>query len=288
MKTTALIAIAALLPATGRAATTINDPNKFSHAANLGWINWRDANGGADGAVIGEFVCSGFLWAANVGWISLGDGTPENLIQYSNTSGTDFGVNHDGTGLLRGLAYGANIGWISFEATGNPRFDPATGNFSGYAWSANCGWINLGDGSFFVKTNTVTPGEDTDTDGIPDAWERQKVGNLVDLTAIGNRDGDGASDVAEYAADSHPDDPLDWLRITMFTRAGDASQVTATWTSKPTRRYRLEESDALTSWTTTLTDIAPDVGTTTTRSTPLTPLDFRQFFRVQVFRPLAP
>jgi hypothetical protein len=288
MKTSAMIAIASLLPAAGWTATTINDPNKFSYGANVGWINWRDANGGADGAVIGEFVCSGWLWAANVGWISLGSGTPANGIQYANTLGTDFGVNHDGTGLLRGLAYGANIGWINFETTGNPRFDPATGNFSGYAWSANCGWINLGNGTFYVKTNTVAPGADTDNDGIADAWERQKVGNLVDLTATGNRDGDPASDVAEYAADSNPTDPLDWLRITAFSRAGDGSQATTTWTSKPTRRYRLEESDALTGWTTTLSDIAPDAGATTTRSTPLAPLDPRQFFRVQVFRPLAP
>jgi hypothetical protein len=34
--------------------------------------------------------------------------------QYSNTSGTDYGVNHDGAGELFGYAWGANIGWIQF------------------------------------------------------------------------------------------------------------------------------------------------------------------------------
>src|ERR1044071_159720 len=89
-------------------ATTINGVNKYSYGANLGWMDWRgDTN---NGAVIGEYVCSGYLYAANVGWIHLGSNAPANGIQYQNKSATDYGVNHDGLGNLRGLAYGANIG----------------------------------------------------------------------------------------------------------------------------------------------------------------------------------
>ena len=84
----------------------------------------------------------------------------------SNTSGTDFGVNYvidptqPGFAVLRGFAYGANIGWINFESTGNPRLRFSHGNFEGHVWSANNGWINLGNGAFGLNTLSVTPGVD--------------------------------------------------------------------------------------------------------------------------------
>jgi hypothetical protein len=53
---------------------------------------------GANGAVIGEYVCFGYLYAANVGWLGFGGGAPANGIRYQNNSGTDYGVNHDGQG----------------------------------------------------------------------------------------------------------------------------------------------------------------------------------------------
>src|SRR6185295_16893447 len=115
---------------TVHAASTINPANKFSYGANIGWLDWRgDTN---SGAVIGEYVCSGYIWSANVGWIHLGSNAPANGIQYQNNSATDFGVNHDGIGNLRGLAYGANIGWINFENTGAPKVDLKTGTLSGF------------------------------------------------------------------------------------------------------------------------------------------------------------
>jgi hypothetical protein len=288
MKLRSLFILCLLAPAAASAATTISEPNKYAWGANIGWINWRDANGGADGAVIGEFACSGWLWGANVGWIHLGDGTPANGVQYSNTLGTDFGVNHDGTGLLRGLAWGANIGWINFEATGNPRFDCTTGNFSGYAWSANCGWINLGDGSFFVKTNTVLPGGDSDGDGIPDAWELGHAGDLTTLTSTGDADRDGRSDVGEYLDDTDPLDHAEILRYVTFTVAPDFSTYTLRWTSQPTRRYRIRENSILSNpWTLALDNIEPDGGTETERTLSLG-AGMRRFFRVEAFRPLGP
>src|SRR5262245_486952 len=110
--------------ASGLALTTINPANKFACGANIGWIDWRgDTN---HGAVIGDYVCSGSIWAANVGWIHLGSGSPINGIHYQNLSANDFGLNHDGMGNLRGFAYGANIGWINFESAGAPKVDLKT------------------------------------------------------------------------------------------------------------------------------------------------------------------
>src|SRR5215470_11981478 len=99
-----------------KASSTINAVNRYAYGANFGWIDWRgDTN---NGAVIGEYICSGYIYSANVGWINLGSGSPANGIQYQNNSGTDFGVNQNGFGALSGYAYGANIGWIKFENLG--------------------------------------------------------------------------------------------------------------------------------------------------------------------------
>src|ERR1051325_10883778 len=84
------------------ATTSINSTNKFAYGANFGWI---DARGNTtSGAIIGEFVCSGYLYWENAGWIHLGSNAPANGIQYQNNSATDYGVNHDGTGKQIGRA----------------------------------------------------------------------------------------------------------------------------------------------------------------------------------------
>jgi hypothetical protein len=125
------------------AGTTIDPVNKYAYGANISWMDWSGGTGQtANGAVIGEYVCSGYIYSANVGWINLGSGSPTNGIYYQNLSANDFGVNQDGLGNLRGYAYGANIGWINFETTGAPKVNLVTGKMSGYVWSANCGWIS--------------------------------------------------------------------------------------------------------------------------------------------------
>src|SRR5438067_4702183 len=130
---TALLLTGSVAP--GLTATTINAVNKFAYGANIAWMDCRgDTN---NGAVIGEFVCSGYIYAADVGWIHLGSNAPANGIQYQNNSATDYGVNHDGFGNLRGFAYGPNIGWINFENTGAAKVDLKTGNLGGSVYSAN-------------------------------------------------------------------------------------------------------------------------------------------------------
>ena len=296
MKTILTLLTAAALTVATHAASTIDASSKYAWGANFGWTNWRDANAGADGAVVGEYVCSGYVWGANVGWIDLGDGTPDYGIRYSNATDTDFGVNlqeHIVSGgvpraKLRGFAYGANIGWINFEFMGNPELSLETGRLSGYAWSANCGWINLGDATFAVQTNTIIPGVDSDGDGIADAFEFQYTNpdTLAFFTATSDRDGDGASDAEEYASGTNPLDANSRLRITAFNASSPGFSLT--WTSSPTRRYRIEtKTDLLApAWTLALDNILPD-GITTTRGG-ATPASSQRFFRVQAFLPFAP
>ena len=140
------------------AATTITGTNRYAYGANVGWTDWcGDTN---NGAVISGRFCSGNLYAANVGWISLGSGAPANGVQYQNNSAGDYGVNIGSDGSLRGYAWGANIGWINFEDNGAAAVDFVTGNLSGYAWGANVGWLSLSNAQAFVQTTTLVPAND--------------------------------------------------------------------------------------------------------------------------------
>jgi hypothetical protein len=287
----AVVALASsfiLLPSTFlEAATTINSVNKYAYGANTGWQDWRgDTN---NGVVIGDFVCSGFIYDANTGWIHLGDGTPTNGIQYLNVSSNDFGVNHDGLGNLRGFAYGANIGWVNFENNGAAKVDLVTGRLSGSIYSANCGWISLSNAFAFVQTDTI-PSTDTDGDGISDQWEQQKFGNLTTADASTDADGDGQTDKQEYLADTNPLDAGDHLQITAIAGSSAGTTNGLTWTSKPTRHYRvLQTTNLALAYATNITLglVPPDVGATTTRSVTNTATNDR-YFKVQSLRPLAP
>lgn len=221
-----------------RAAPSFNADHALAWSPNIGWLNWRPDP--TSGVQVGEYICSGFIYAANVGWINLGSGAPTNGIQYSNASAADFGVNHDRQGNLSGLAYGANIGWINFETNGAPRLDLVTGRLSGFIYSANVGWISLGDSSFFLQVDSIAPGTDIDQDGIPDAWELAHAGNLTTLSAGADADSDGQLDVEEYRADTDPLSPTDQLRIVAFQMPLNQKTALLTWIAQPTRHYFIE------------------------------------------------
>lgn len=248
----ALFALGATFPA--QAQTTISPTARSAYAANLGWINF--AGNDTNGTVIGEFVCSGYIYSANCGWIHLGDGTPANGIRYQNNSNTDYGVNltdyactapgiHEAK--LRGLAYGANIGWINFEDTGNARVNLISGIFRGYAYGANVGWINLGElnANVRVVTTSISPGMDSEPDGIADAYEYTHAGDLLTMKATTDSDGDGVLDIDEYRADTDPNDPAERLHITQIADSVEPNHFDITFTTRPTRQYRVEESTNL-------------------------------------------
>lgn len=265
----------------------------FAYGANTGWLNWRPSTN--DGVVVGEAFLAGKIYAANFGWIDLGDGTPVNGHTYSNTSATDCGVNHDGTGNLSGFAYGANIGWINFGWAGandpnRPRLDIFGGELIGYAYSANTGWINLGTGILF--TDTIAAG-DADADGIADAWEFQKFGNLSTAGIGTDKDGDGQSDAAEYVADTNPNSAGDFLRVISQTYNAGMTQVTLQIaTTRPSRQYRIQSSTTLLStgpgaWTDVgvSNPFPADTGTTTTKVITFANTTAR-FFRAVAEKPL--
>lgn len=284
-----LIAVIALAGSCLLADSTINVANRYAYSANAGWIDARaDVT---NGAVLGLSYCTGYLWSGNVGWIGLGNG-PTNGWHYTNAAAGDWGVNHDGAGRLSGYAYGGNIGWITFEQThGKPQIDLLTGDLSGYAWGANIGWISLANSQAHVQTDVLAAGPDTDGDGIPDAWEYQHSGGLVQLAGGGaDWDLDGMSDVDEAGADTDPFNPASKLVITAFARVEGADE--STWPVAQTRLYRLLQTDSLTPSPPVWTDsgyglIQPDGSPQLTRGV-TDPTATQRFYRVQAVVPLAP
>jgi len=271
------------------AATTIDPVNRYAYGANVGWMDWSGPNGeGTIGAVIGQYVCSGFIYSANVGWINLGSGSPANGIQYQNNSAADFGVNQDGLGNLSGLAWGANIGWINFASSGAPRINMITGQFSGFVWSASCGWISLSNAVAYVQTDTISAGA-LAPDGLPIAWLLTYFGTTNE-NANADPTGKGMTLEQDYLAGTVPTNADSVLRITAESFASGGTSASLTWDSVPTRYYYILKTPSLSSpaWVDSgLGLVSPSAGSTTTAGFPDTNAPMR-FYRVEAVRPLMP
>jgi len=93
---------------------------------------------------------------------------------------------------------------------------------------------------------TLVGPEDAEGDGLPDDWERFHFGH-TDATATQDSDGDGASNAAELAAGTDPDDAASVLRI--LSAAFDADgQARLRFTIAPSRVYRVELSRDFQLW----------------------------------------
>ncbi len=71
---------------------------------------------------------------------------------------------------------------------------------------------------------TITISADSDGDGLPDAWEIARFGNLSQ-GPNGDPDGDGFTNLQEYLADTDPADGNSYLRITGIHRVANSMQI---------------------------------------------------------------
>jgi len=238
--------------ATANTVSTISASEKYSWAANAGWVNFRPP--GVDGVVVSEGFLSGLAYAANLGWINLGDGSPDNGFRYSNTDGSDSGVNLESDGRLTGLAWSANAGWLKFDWVGSssstrPKIDLITGEFKGFAYGANIGWLKLDGGG--LKTDTLHC-IDSDLDGLGDSWEFEHFGDLGSANATTDSDGDGDLDLDEYTAASDPGDVLDRADESFLSIKETQDPLPDLWvfnlTGRQGRVYQLYKSTDLLNW----------------------------------------
>jgi hypothetical protein len=123
-----------------------DDDSQYAYGENVGWLNAEPLGDGGPGVAVDDAKLTGYIWAENIGWVSL---SCENTVSCGTV---DYGVTKDGNGNLSGYAWGENVGWISFSyantgTCGTVNYgvtiDPATGEFNGHAWGENIGWITF-------------------------------------------------------------------------------------------------------------------------------------------------
>ena len=201
-------------------------------------------------------------YSENTGWINLG---PSNVINALE-------VKFDGTqGVLRGFAWGENIGWINFPTNGHGGVSiNAAGKLSGYAWGENVGWIhfptnsnggvsiNTASGEFsgyawgenigWIRFNSTNHGVRTlafnrQGQGTPNWWlDHHRVGETHDA-------GDGVAAWEKYIMDVSPTNTGNGLVVTAITNQG---LVQVAFAPASTRRFytlkRTEDPGANPAW----------------------------------------
>ncbi|MGD9611925.1 MAG: alpha-amylase family glycosyl hydrolase [Kiritimatiellia bacterium] len=84
--------------------------------------------------------------------------------------------------------------------------------------------------------------EDSNANGLPDTWEMRYWTNLVSAVPDEDWDNDGASDLAEYRANTDPRDPGSALKLLPFELGADP---VLRWASVGGTRYQVEWADDL-------------------------------------------
>jgi hypothetical protein len=141
-------------------------------------------------------------------------------------------------------------------------------------------------GSWDIGAMQYLPTADYDNDGMADGWEFDHGLNISSNDAAADNDGDGASNYAEYLADTDPTNALSRFHIKSISK-NTTTGFTISFTSSANRRYTLYYSTNLTSgsWMNipTQTDI-PGSGGVDTLTDP-SPTGTQRFYRVGVSLP---
>ncbi|MCE9615107.1 MAG: hypothetical protein K8T26_12585 [Lentisphaerae bacterium] len=130
--------------------------------------------------------------------------------------------------------------FVSDGTNGVDRY--VSGNVLGMATPATNG--NYGF-TFVTVTGlpVLVPAQDSDGDGLPDAWERRHFDTDTGAGRDVDEDGDGFSNWDEYRLGTQPTNGESRLALEGITRTGDVARVV--WTSVGGREYLVQYSDDL-------------------------------------------
>jgi hypothetical protein len=120
---------------------------------------------------------------------------------------------------------------------------------------------------------------DSDGDGLLDAWETARFGNL-DQTATGDPDGDGSRNRVEYLLGLDPNRGSE--RFAAVATGTPGSGITLTWPSQPGLTFTIRSSTDLTDWTTIEATVpaAASPAAISTWTSPPSP-GSRKFYRIE-------
>jgi type VI secretion system Hcp family effector len=136
--------------------------------------------------------------------------------------------------------------------------------------------ISVSGGPGPLPSPTPAMQQDSDNDGIPDSYEMDNGLNPLFNDANGDKDGDGASNLAEYLAGTKANDPNSVFRVHGVSR-GDGTML-ITWSSVANRTYTISDAPAPNgAWTAVQSGI-PTFGGEISRTVPIT--GSRLFFKI--------
>jgi len=168
---------------------------------------------------------------------------------------------------------GSSIGFITLTNAGGPMAGIIRWGDDGLAVRSGVGGIAL------VRSPLVG---DTDSDGLPDAWERQYFGGLNDSSgaALADADGDGLINVQELQAGTSPTNMASTLALSSVRmQGGDAVVEFPTVAGK---RYRVDRtSDLPGGWQMVVQDVTGTGGMRSVTDTGTAGQPHR-FYRVQL------
>ena len=145
----------------------------------------------------------------------------------------------------------------------------------------------LWSGSQFPLVTLPEPIIDTDSDGMPDAWETAAGLNPnLAADAATDKDGDGETNHEEYLANTNPSDPLSRFRIVRLEDLpSNPGFKRVVWASSPGVVYQVEMSDTLLGGSWSVLNPGPITATTAEASWDAVATGARGFYRVRSFRP---